>query len=100
MTGEPARDPGLQTERTWFAWRRTGLAFLVGAAVLVRVLLGPLGAGALALLAAASIVATAASLVPVRPGLRDARTSGPLLLVTSLACALGGVLCAVAVLPR
>ncbi|NSC20833.1 DUF202 domain-containing protein [Streptomyces albus subsp. chlorinus] len=30
------RDPGAQPERTWFAWRRTTLTFVVSVALLAR----------------------------------------------------------------
>lgn len=49
--GRPARDPGAQPERTWFAWRRTTLTYAVAVALAVRVAV--VEGSALAVLAAA-----------------------------------------------
>lgn len=47
----PPRDPGAQPERTWFAWRRTTLSFVVVVALAARVAL--VERSALAVVAAA-----------------------------------------------
>ncbi|MDI3408607.1 DUF202 domain-containing protein [Streptomyces cavernicola] len=50
-TATPARDPGLQPERTRLAWRRTTLSFMVAALLAGKQALNG-GSGPLALLAA------------------------------------------------
>lgn len=47
----PARDPGAQPERTWFAWRRTTLTYAVAVALAARVAI--VEGSALAVMAAA-----------------------------------------------
>lgn len=54
----PLSDPGLQPERTIFAWNRTMVSFLAAAAVLLR-WVAHHGAGVLLLVALSSVLALA-----------------------------------------
>ncbi|CAD5990057.1 DUF202 domain-containing protein [Agreia sp. COWG] len=47
MSPEHAGDPGLQSERTALAWRRTAFALAIGSLVAFRVLAGSVGVFAL-----------------------------------------------------
>ena len=54
------RDPGVQPERTALAWQRTALATAAGSAIVARHTVGPLGPGALVVLAVSLGLALAA----------------------------------------
>jgi uncharacterized membrane protein YidH (DUF202 family) len=66
-------DPGLQQERTALAWRRTGLALVVGALTIGRLTLDTLGAVVLVPAAVAAALAAWVVTVTLRSG-RYART--------------------------
>ena len=53
-------DPGVQPERTALAWQRTALATAAGSAIVARHTVGPLGPGALVVLAVSLGLALAA----------------------------------------
>ncbi|AXH95697.1 DUF202 domain-containing protein [Ornithinimicrobium avium] len=110
----PARDPGLQQERTALAWRRTGLALSVGALLLTRLTLDTLGTAvvvpaAVAFVLAAWVVSVTlrgrryASAHPDEPSfdriLRDGRVPAAVTLVAA-ALAVGELLNALVQLVR
>ncbi|WP_369044784.1 DUF202 domain-containing protein [Sinomonas sp. P10A9] len=113
--GRPARDPGLQPERTSLAWRRTVLSLLVLDLLVFRAWLlaiegrGAHGPGIVAVLgvcAAAAVLATAALATCARVRARELRhgTTGPPAVVMRVATAsfalLGLATIAVVVLGR
>lgn len=69
----PARDPGLQQERTVLAWRRTGLALVVGALTLGRLTMDTLGTQVLV----PAVVAAALAAWVVVSTLRGGRLARP-----------------------
>lgn len=104
-----ARDPGLQQERTALAWRRTGLALVVGALTIGRLTMDTLGSSVLVPAAVATVLAAWVVSVTLRrrrhavthpdePGfdriLRDGRVPAVVALVTA-SLALGELAAAV-----
>jgi putative membrane protein len=62
----PAPDPGAPQERTALAWRRTGLALLVGALTIGRLTLGTLGPAVVVPTVAGAILACWVLVVSLR----------------------------------
>lgn len=102
MPPDPPVDPGLQQERTALAWRRTGLALVVGVLTVGRLSMEALGAivvlpAVLALTAALWVVAASlrrgrfAATSGVEAGfrdvLRDGRLPAAMALVVLVLCA-------------
>lgn len=98
-------DPGLQPERTALAWRRTGLALLIGALVVLRYftpVLGAIAVGASLLGAALGMVILLRSEVRYRrthvdltqrTSARTVSADGLLPALVSAAAVLGGLVC-------
>ena len=70
---EATRDPGAQQERTTLAWRRTGLALVVGALTIGRLTLDALGPVA----ALPAVLAASLALWVVVESLRNRRLARP-----------------------
>ncbi|WP_375386780.1 DUF202 domain-containing protein [uncultured Amnibacterium sp.] len=71
----PGRDPGLQRERTELAWRRTLLAFAIGALISMRVLSGTFGGWAV-LVGVGGLMITAALWALVHGSSRGSASPG------------------------
>lgn len=69
MTEQVVRDPGMQQERTTLAWRRTGLALVVGSLTIGRLTLDSLGP----LVVVPTVLTTAMALYVVADSLRQRR---------------------------
>ena len=105
----PGADPGLQPERTELSWRRTALSLAIGSLIAMRLLPEALGHGVwvipsvLGLLASAAIwaagrrryVRSSAAMAGGRDELPDGRL---LLLLVSVATAIGGLAIALVIL--
>lgn len=105
MSGETARDPGLQPERTALAWSRTGLAVVAGSLLGGRLLAPHVGVAGLVLGAGGVGLGLALLLAaPARERRHDRRADpaqlrpgGGLLAVVAAAAVLLGVVGAVVV---